>query len=181
METVAAAGALHDTGKADPRFQALLRGGNPWAQGELLAKSEDIPQGLTAYLRARKMSGYPEGGRHELLSVRLAESAPETMFKNSESRNLALHLIESHHGHCRPFAPVVEDSDPLEVQIVQNGARLHASTRTRLERLDSGVADRFWRLTRRYGWWGLAWLESILRLADHRQSEHEEIKGRKKR
>ncbi len=181
VETVAAAGALHDTGKADPRFQALLRGGNPWAQGELLAKSEDIPQGLAAYLRARKMSGYPEGGRHELLSVRLAESAPETMFQNSESKDLALHLIESHHGHCRPFAPVVEDSDPLEVQIVQNGTRLSAKTRTGLERLDSGVADRFWRLTRRYGWWGLAWLESILRLADHRQSEHEEINGRKKR
>jgi len=31
---------LHDIGKADSRFQAWLRGGNPVAADKLLAKSE---------------------------------------------------------------------------------------------------------------------------------------------
>lgn len=174
------AGRLHDTGKTDPRFQALLRGGNPWARGELLAKSEDIPQSRWAYQRARRAVGYPEGGRHELLSVRMAESVLNELPIDPKLCDLMLHLIESHHGHCRPFAPVVIDQSPKNVAMEIDGLRLSARTETRLERLDSGVSDRFWRLIRRYGWWGLAWLESIFRLADHRQSEKEEKERRAK-
>ena len=39
-------------------------------------------------------------------------------------------------------------------------------------RLDSGVTETFWQLTRRFGWWGLAGLETVFRLADWYASKH---------
>jgi CRISPR-associated endonuclease/helicase Cas3 len=174
VDTLELAGRAHDLGKADPRFQAWLRGGDPWARGELLAKSEELPQSRWASRRARARAGYPEGGRHELLSVRLLESAHDCLPNDVAFRELALHLVESHHGHCRPFAPVVFDEKPVSATVEFFGQRLLHSSVTGMERLDSGAAERFWRLTRQHGWWGLAWLEAILRLADHRRSEAEQ-------
>ena len=172
-EAVACAGLLHDTGKADPRFQSLLQGGARWLGGEPLAKSAAMPKTRSAYDRARKAAGYPEGGRHELLSLRLAESAPQLLPESDDLRDLTLHLIAAHHGRCRPFAPVICDGGN-ETKFALPGGRMCWSGPTGLERLDSGAAERYWRLTRRYGWWGLAWLEALLRLADWRRSEWEE-------
>lgn len=168
------AGRAHDLGKADARFQAWLKGGNPWARGELLAKSEELPQGRRECEKAREHANYPKGGRHELLSVRLLESAPACLPDDADLRELVLHLVESHHGYCRPFAPIVLDENPVHVTKEFMGRNLVHSSATGLERLDSGVAERFWRLSRSYGWWGLAWLEAILRLGDHRRSEAEQ-------
>jgi CRISPR-associated endonuclease/helicase Cas3 len=91
--------------------------------------------------------------------------------------DLVLHLVASHHGHCRPLAPVAFDPAPESVTFEHDRVRVSASTDHGLERLDSGVGARFWRLVRRYGWWGLAYLEAILRLGDHRRSEHEQRGG----
>ena len=169
IDAVALAGRLHDLGKADQRFQRLLGGGSGILTGELLAKSARMPK-----LPAIEADGYPPGARHELLSVRLAESQPERLPQDPLLRDLVLHLVASHHGRCRPFAPVVFDDAEDTVAVTLDGQRYSATLPTGLARLDSGVAQRFWRLVRAYGWWGLAWLEALLRLADHRRSEWEQ-------
>jgi CRISPR-associated endonuclease/helicase Cas3 len=173
-DAVELAALVHDLGKADPRFQALLRGGQRFVGGDLLAKSGALPQGRIAFERARRLSGYPEGGRHELLSVRLAEGAEDLLPQDPMYRALVLHLVASHHGYCRPFAPVVMDLQPVAISFELLGRTWAHDRATGLERLDSGVAERFWSLTRRYGWWGLAWIEALLRLGDHRRSEWEQ-------
>ena len=170
------AARLHDLGKADRRFQALMRGGEWRGGGEHLAKSDRLPAGWRAYVAARERAGYPAGGGHELVSTRLAECADDLLAAAAD-RELVLHLIVSHHGACRPFAPVIADPTPVEVTAEDEGRVLTASSRTGLERLDAGVPERFWRLTRRYGWWGLAYLEMVLRLADHRASQEEQRRG----
>lgn len=166
------AGQFHDAGKADPRFQAWLYGcmNGRYVRGrsELIAKSEAKTEARK--WEAKAESGYPNGSRHELLSVSLIQDN-EQLKALAHDWDLVLHLIASHHGRCRPFAPVVDDPNPETVEVELYGHKLAGATRTELERLDSGVAERFWKLTRKYGWWGLAYLEAIFRLADHRQSQ----------
>jgi CRISPR-associated endonuclease/helicase Cas3 len=159
---------MHDAGKADPRFQSWLRGGTPVAADQApLAKSGANGYDRKAIRRARERAGYPAGGRHELMSVAMLEKGE---VDRDLDRDLLLHLVGSHHGWCRPFGPVAPDDEPVEVSY--GGYR--ARSDHRLEAAGSGVAERFWRLTRRYGWWGLAYLEALVRLADHRTSEAEE-------
>lgn len=164
------AARAHDCGKADARFQALLRGGDVLAAQfapRLLAKGASGRQSGTARKALRHASGLPEGFRHELVSLLLAAQEPEMA-----ADVLALHLVASHHGRCRPFAPVVEDEGP---EVSFNGWSITMQKRSECaaHRLDSGVADRFWELTREYGWWGLAYLEALMRLADWKASKEE--------
>ncbi len=161
LEAIQSAALLHDVGKADPLFQKAMHGGNPY-YGELLAKSPNAVR---------------PGVRHELMSVRMAESQPELLPEDPGARDLALHLIAGHHGHCRPFAPFQETgSEGRTARFTLKGATMKAEGPTELERLDSGVSERYWRLTLRYGWWGLAYLEAILRTGDWSQSENEELR-----
>lgn len=166
-ETLKVAARFHDYGKVDVRYQAWLLGGDLMAAQyapKAVAKSGNDQVGK------QESVGLPKGFRHELLSLMFAERSTEV---NAEARDLVLHLIASHHGRCRPFAPVVLDE---RAECVSH-AGISICKHERLEkppyRLDGGVADRFWRLTRKYGWWGLAYMEALLRLADWMASEQE--------
>lgn len=76
------------------------------------------------------------------------------------------------------MVPPFDDSLPRNVAASWRDRTLEASSDTRLagvyaSDIDSGVTDLFWRLTRRFGWWGLAYLEAMVRLADHKASASE--------
>ena len=178
-----AAAERHDLGKADPRFQAMLLGSSldmAWMQPKLWAKSSrgpvarQVPSATEASARSGDPDQLPIGFRHEMLSLDFAQQLQHDL--NADSAEVMLHAIASHHGHARPFAPVVFDEAPpavsLEKLFPSSTAALNASIsaehRLRLpaHRMDSGISERFWKLNRRFGWWGLAWLESTLRLAD---------------
>lgn len=174
------AGQWHDAGKLDERFQVLLRNDDELAAfGKPLAKSDRIPASPQRRRDIRESAGLPEHFRHEMLSLQLAERFAQF---SEEERDLILHLIASHHGCARPFAPICEEKKeenepPPAVSGTVNGCKFHLGEEERQEltpphQLDSGVPERFWRLTRRYGWWGLAYLESVLRLADWRASRN---------
>lgn len=180
MDALRLAAKLHDLGKADERFQAMLRRTDrtdAWlvagVTSTLLAKSDGLPMTRTQWRAACRRAGLPDGFRHEMLSVQLA-ACSDGLPEDTIARDLVLHLIAAHHGRARPFAPVVHDEELPAVAV--NGHRLSHEQRKQLvppHRLDSGIAERFWSLTRRFGWWGLAYLEAVLRLADQQVSAAE--------
>ncbi|HHH27150.1 MAG TPA: type I-U CRISPR-associated helicase/endonuclease Cas3, partial [Polyangiaceae bacterium] len=178
MEALSTAAYWHDAGKLDERFQLVLRQGDELAviAGEPLAKSAGIPASPARRRAIREASRLPEDFRHEMLSLQLAERYAR-LPEERERADLLLHLVASHHGHARPFAPISIDPDPPEIRGCHGGqaVELSADDRRRLRPahgISSGIADRFWRLNRRYGWWGLAYLEAILRLGDWYGSHH---------
>lgn len=176
VDDLVLAGEWHDAGKLDPRFQAMLCGGSAFAAHvarEPVAKSRIPVPDRGAREAARARAGYPAGARHELVSLALL-AASGAARERAHDWDLVQHLVASHHGHCRPFAPFTEDAHPVEVVLSDGTLEIHASSDHRLASFGSGVSDRYWRLVKRYGWFGLAWLEAILRLADHRRSEREQ-------
>jgi CRISPR-associated endonuclease/helicase Cas3 len=171
-EDIELAARLHDLGKLDGRFQAMLRGGTFREEilSEPLAKSDFMTYGERQ--KAKRMSGYPKHARHELTSVIIARLG--AVHVRAHDPDLVLHLIGTHHGYARPFPPVVDDLDPITVTAEIDGRTVNAPSDHRLYRLDSGWTDQFRRLIRGYGHWGLAYLEAILRRADCVASRLEE-------
>jgi CRISPR-associated endonuclease/helicase Cas3 len=163
------AAACHDLGKSDHRFQMLLdRTRSPFE--EPLAKGEPAPSPVE-FNRRRELAGYPKNARHEFASCALAEALP---CPENCDRDLALYLIGAHHGYGRPWPPVWDDDPGFEITTQIDGRTLSVKRVHEVARLESGWLDRYWALTRKYGWWGLAYLETILRRADCVRSRHEQ-------
>jgi CRISPR-associated endonuclease/helicase Cas3 len=194
-----AAAEAHDWGKADERFQALLQRADrteTWLLEAsplgLLAKSDGLPLTPLERRQAHERAGLPAGFRHEMLSVQMLETLlgsagvppakPGSACISPAELDLILYLIGTHHGRGRPLAPVVVDLEAPDVALTAEllgqsytVAVSHAwREKAPPHRLDSGIGARFWRMQRRFGWWGAAYLETILRLADHQASADEE-------
>ncbi len=160
------AAQLHDLGKVDSRFQKQMVGDDDVQQAmfdEPLAKS--LPKATPSH-------GKWPPVRHEVMSVAMAQSNPKVL-ADAHDHDLVLYLVGTHHGYARPLPPICEDLSPEILQFDHKGIYMEASTDVVYSSLAMDMADRFWVLIDRYGYHGLAWLETILRLADHQQSAWE--------
>jgi len=131
----------HDLGKDRARWQRGV--GNLDYPAQKLAKSG-------ARSAATGRSSY----RHEFGSLLDVQRQPEFGELPPDSQELVLHLIAAHHGRARPHFPTDEAFDDS-----------YSGEATRL--LSIEVPLRFARLQRKYGRWGLAYLESLVRAADY--------------
>jgi CRISPR-associated endonuclease/helicase Cas3 len=134
----------HDEGKKARIWQVFANNPDP----------DGPPLGKMAQSRDPKsLRGY----RHEfgsLLRIQCSGCHGTTgceLPDDPDARELALHLITTHHGAGRPhFGHALYD--PF--------------TDAERDAVHTESIRRFARLQRKYGWWRLAWLENLLRCAD---------------
>lgn len=147
-EMLCTAASLHDEGKRALRWQRAF----------------NAPAGEAAWAKTAGPISYAllDGYRHEFGSLISVERHERMQRLPPELRDLALHLIAAHHGFGRP---VIEtrgcDTAPPSL----------------LEKHAKSVALRFAELQHRWGPWGLAWWESLLRAADQQSSRDNETSG----
>lgn len=177
VRSISTAALLHDVGKADPRFQLILYGGNKLQMrndGRILAKSGNrVFQEIDSLAEVRQIAKYPIGTRHECYSVAIVQKNNDLVNNNVRmdlDMLLLYHLIGSHHGRGRPFLPSINEDGTRILNYDFNGVIINFDGKHGLEKLDSGWTEHFWELVRKYGYWGLAYLEAMVRLADHYQS-----------
>lgn len=158
-----AAGLHHDDGKAARAFQDML-GADPQAP---LAKSGTHSRMVQRQQDER--SGKPRGWRHEQLSVVFAAMR----CADDELKSLVLQLVGTTHGYGRAcFSDgarrlFAADTDDAVLAEVGDEGRKQAQELFDTGRWDSLVeANR-----RRWGTWGTAYLEAVLRAADGQVSQ----------
>jgi len=158
-QAIILAAAWHDLGKRRERWQRSIGNPEPW---QFVAKSVDRKKDK------RWATGFRLPYRHEFGSLRDVldnEQAyrAELDSLSDEMQDVVLHLIAAHHGLARPHFTAEGTQDP---ELSDSGEAAAIS----LE-----ATRRFTRLQRRYGRWGLAYLESLLRAADWNTSANEVV------
>ncbi|HEY1066037.1 MAG TPA: type I-U CRISPR-associated helicase/endonuclease Cas3, partial [Pirellulales bacterium] len=144
-EAIELAARYHDLGKKRRLWQRSIGNLQP---EPLLAKAGKgmKPSELNSY-------------RHDFGSLLDLQKEAEFQRRAPEVQELILHLVAVHHGRARPHFSADEAFDPEYAQAEAN-------------RISVETPLRFARLQRRYGRWGLAYLESLLRAADAAASAH---------
>jgi CRISPR-associated endonuclease/helicase Cas3 len=150
VEAVVIAARWHDRGKDRPAWQKAI-GHAPPRQGQGATWKPWAKSGQRGFDDS-ECGAY----RHEFGSLR--EASEDETIRNHPERDLILHLIAAHHGRARPhFEP--DQWDIADGVSDEENAAVAAET-----------MRRFARLQRRFGHWGLAWLESLVRAADYAAS-----------
>jgi CRISPR-associated endonuclease/helicase Cas3 len=144
---LALAARLHDEGKRASQWQRAFKAP---VDGRHYAKTNGP-------IDFDILGGY----RHELGSLPYAEKHPQLLNLDADDRDLVLHLIAAHHGYARPVIGTSGCDEPPSII----DARAHE------------VALRFARLSQRWGPWGLAWWEALLRAADQIASRRNQKMG----
>ena len=147
------AAEYHDLGKRRELWQRSI--------GCALPKNPKLEDWLAKSGGKMKLPGFRTDYRHEfgsLVNV-LNEDSFKALKDKPEIQDLILHLIAVHHGRGRPHFPTEQAFDPKPPSGVD------------VDALAVEVPQRFARLQRKYGRWGLAYLESLLRAADYAASE----------
>ena len=146
QDAVTLAAWLHDLGKKREVWQRSIGNPNPT---DWHAKSGKDPMTGAQWKQRDICPDY----RHEFGSLLDVQGAAEFQQLTPDMQEVVLHLIAAHHGRGRPHFPQEEAFDP------DGDHRFVAA-------LAVEVPRRFARLQRKYGRWGLAYLESLLRAAD---------------
>jgi CRISPR-associated endonuclease/helicase Cas3 len=144
------AAQFHDLGKDRKRWQNGIGNG-------------DYPMQIWAKSGNRRATAERSSYRHEFGS--LFDVANQEDFKELNDKpdfqDLVMHLIAAHHGRARPYFNKDETFD-------------HNYSDDKALSLAAEVPRRFARLQRKYGRWGLAYLESLVRAADIKASRKAE-------
>jgi CRISPR-associated endonuclease/helicase Cas3 len=145
VEAISLAALCHDEGKRNIRFQK-----------EVLRNTEPSPKNLWAK-SVETGSSRKFGFRHEIGSLLLA-------MLNHIDEDLILHLIASSHGRSRPLFKE-EDFTFADEEYIGFDIP-HRITSREVMRVKEQCPCIFSNLQRKYGYWNLAYLESLLKAAD---------------